>query len=288
MSVTLTSQKLSVIFDPFGAEIKSVKNKNDVEFIWQGNKAVWARHAPVLFPIVGKLKDDTFSYEGKKYSLPQHGFARDMAFELVSQNSFSCVFRLSSNEETKNKYPFDFVFEIKYQLSSNTLTAFYTVKNSSEIPMHFSLGAHPGFNCPLLEHETFNDYYIKFETSEFKLTELSNGLRLDYQKALNLNNGKLPLTSSLFDNDAIVFENYQIHKLTLCSKISKHKIILYCQDWPNFGIWTKKGTQQFICLEPWYGIADSVNSDHELTSKKGIITLKPLGEFNCSYSLNFS
>src|SRR5438034_846131 len=116
MPVVLTSQKLSVLINPFGAEVQSVKNKNGVEFIWQADKTIWARHTPVLFPIVGKLKDDTFIFEEKKYHLPQHGFARDTEFELVSSNDFSCVFRLSSNDDTKKIYPFAFAFEIKYQL----------------------------------------------------------------------------------------------------------------------------------------------------------------------------
>ena len=137
MTATLQSEKLSVSINSFGAELSSVKDKNNIEFIWQADKTVWARHAPVLFPIVGKLKNDTFIFENKNYNLPQHGFARDMKFELISQNKSSCVFRLTSTNETKKKYPFDFIFEIKYELIANTLTTFYSVKNPSKENIYF-------------------------------------------------------------------------------------------------------------------------------------------------------
>jgi galactose mutarotase-like enzyme len=288
MPVTLQSNHLTVLINSFAAELSSVKNKNNIEFIWQADKTVWARHAPVLFPIVGKLKDDHFIFEDKSYQLPQHGFARDMEFESVSENRDACVFRLVSNSETLKKYPFDFIFEIKYQLEENILTTFYTVKNPSEKILYFSVGAHPGFNCPLLPGEKLEDYYLEFEKSDLKTTVLTNGLRNDYNETLALKNNRLFLTSSLFDKDALVFENNQVNALSLGSAKSSHKIVMDCKNWPFFGIWSKKGSNQFVCLEPWYGIADSVYSTHQFASKKGILSLNPFSEFNCSYSVHFS
>ena len=272
----------------FGAEVISVKDNNLVEFIWQGDKVVWARHAPVLFPIVGKLKNDRFIVENKNYELPQHGFARDMNFETVVENNNSCAFRLSSGIETYSKFPFDFIFEIKYALTDNILTTFYTVKNPSEKQIYFSLGAHPGFNCPLLTNETFEDYYLEFEMGTLKTTELYNGLLKVLKNELSLPNKTLALSSSLFDNDALVFEDNQIHSVNLCSNKSAYKIEMECRDWPYFGIWTKKGQSRFICLEPWFGAADSIDTDRQFANKKGILTLLPLTEFNCSFSCKFS
>ncbi len=287
MTTALHSKNFSVVINSFGAEVQSVKDNNSIEYIWQGNKAVWGRQAPVLFPIVGKLRDNSFVFENQNYELPQHGFARDMEFIQISKNIDSCSFRLASNNQTKKKYPFDFIFEIKYVLTVNTLTTFYTIKNPSKKPIHFSVGAHPGFNCPLLPNETFEDYYLEFETTDFKLTALDNGLRKVLKNKLKLQNNRLPLSDSLFNNDALVFENNQINSISLLSNKSDRKITLNCKNWPFFGIWSKKGNNQFICLEPWFGIADSIDTNQLITTKKGIINLNPLSEFNCSYSVSF-
>ena len=287
MIASLNSESLSVLINSFGAEIKSITNKHGLEFIWQADKSVWARRAPVLFPIVGKLKEDKFIFNNDVYQLPQHGFARDMEFDLISENMNSCVFKLASNNETRKKFPFDFIFLIKYELTGNILNISYSIKNPSKELIYFSIGAHPGFNCPLLPGETFEDYYLEFEKNNYTLTELSDGLLTNTTKTLKLTNNKLFISASLFNNDALIFENNQINSVSLCSKKSSHKITLNCKDWPFFGIWSKKNNAPFICLEPWFGIADTVNSNQQLISKKGIISLQGASEFNCSYSLAF-
>lgn len=287
MTIELSSQNLSVKINSFGAEICSVKNSAGIEFIWQANKGVWARHAPVLFPIVGKLKDNRFLFEEKWYELPQHGFARDMEFQLISAEKNSCVFQLSSSAETKAKFPFDFIFQIIYHLSDSVLTTTYKIINPSAQTGYFSVGAHPGFNCPLAENETFEDYYLEFESNDFKKTLLDNGLLSSQTSQLNLTNQKLPLSANLFDNDALVFESNQINKISLCSSKSSHKISMECKGWPFFGIWSKKGNNPFVCLEPWYGIADDADTSQNLVSKKGAIAIKPDEEFSCSFSVTF-
>jgi galactose mutarotase-like enzyme len=288
MQVRIESKELKVGINSFGAELCSVKNDNGLEFIWQANNNVWARHAPVLFPIVGKLKDNVFVYEGKKHELSQHGFARDMAFEIIDSASDSGTFRLRSSTETKEKFPFDFVFQINYQLVKNKLIISYKVINPSHKPLLFSVGAHPGFNCPLLPNEKFEDYYLEFEKNAFDRTQLDNGLRLDAKTKLSLTNNQLFLHKDLFNKDALVFENGQINKVSLCSYKSNHKITLECLAWPYFGIWSKSGNKDFICLEPWQGIADKASTSNEFEKKDGIIQLAPNKEFNCSFSLIFN
>lgn len=287
MFTQLKSKYFRVQINAHGAEINSVKDNNDVEFIWQAEKEIWARHAPVLFPIVGKLKNDCYFFQGQSYHLSQHGFARDASFELVQHSESICLYEFRSNLETKKKYPFDFIFQIQYQLIEDTLTTEYKVINPSTETIYFSVGAHPGFNCPLLKDETFEDYSLVFESSKYNLTELNDGLRKESKTELNLDDNNLPLSSNLFDNDALVFENSQINKISLVSKKSKHSIILNCQNWPFFGIWSKKSCQKFLCLEPWFGIADKENSSQDFLQKDGLIKLEPKKEFKCSFSITF-
>ncbi len=288
MQTKLRSNQLHVSINSFGAELSSVKNNNGIEFIWQADKELWARHAPVLFPIVGKLKDSFFVYENIKHELSQHGFARDMDFKLIEALSDSCTHELTSSPETLEKFPFEFVFQINYLLHENKLITNYKVINPSNKALLFSVGAHPGFNCPLLPNESFNDYYLEFEKNSYQLTELDNGLRTDAKSNLVLSDNKLFLNTDVFSKDALVFENGQINKVSLCSAKSEHTITLESSGWPYFGIWSKKGCDNFVCLEPWYGIADATTTNNELVKKDGIIELAPNTEFNCSFSIVFN
>lgn len=288
MQIHLQSTQLKIAINSLGAELCSIKNINSIEFIWQASPSVWPRHAPVLFPIVGKLKDDFFCYNNKKHELSQHGFARDLDFELKEADADSCTFELKQTNKTKINFPFDFTFQIKYLLLENTLVTKYAVFNPSNEPIFFSVGAHPGFNCPLLPNETFEDYYLEFEKEEFSQTLLNNGLRFDTKKSLIFPNKKLSLNKELFSNDALVFENKQVNCISLCSSKSNHKITLKCTNWPYFGIWSKKGSGEFVCLEPWYGVADSHHSNNEVTKKEGIIELASQTEFVCDFALIFT
>ncbi|MCC6371608.1 MAG: aldose 1-epimerase family protein [Bacteroidia bacterium] len=287
MKTTLTSNELTVEIKAHGAELCSIKNKQGTEFLWQASPDVWPRHAPVLFPVVGKLKNNAFSYNNNSYSLGQHGFARDKAFHLIESSDQRCTFELLSNADTKKVFPFDFIFRIHYALTQNVLVTSYQVINSGTEQLLFSVGAHPGFNCPLSANETFEDYYLEFENNQYQLTELLEGLRLEGTRQLHLSNQQVPLSKNLFDKDALVFEGGQINSVSLCSSKSLHKIKLNCANWPYFGIWSKKGCRQFVCLEPWYGIADNNNSNGNLLQKDGILKLAPKSEFSCDFSLEF-
>lgn len=281
------SDSLTVSINAFGAELCSVKNKSGLEFIWQANKEIWARHAPNLFPIVGKLKEDIFFYNEKKFKLGQHGFARDCIFELIEIKTNSCVFQLKQNNESKSKYPFDFVFDVKYTLIRNSLNIVYIITNPSKENLLFSVGAHPAFNIPLEIGEKFEDYYLQFSDTNLELTRLENGLITKSKSLVELQNKKLAISTVLFDKDALVFENNQINEISLFSSKTAHKITLKCQNWPFFGIWSKKACNEFVCLEPWYGIADSVESTQNLSEKKGIISLQAGKTFECAYNIAF-
>jgi galactose mutarotase-like enzyme len=286
--IHIESEALKILIKPAGAELCSVKNSQGLEFLWQATKNIWPRHAPVLFPIVGKLKDNAFLYKDHSYLLGQHGFARDMDFEMIAGDKRSCELELRSNEETLKKFPFQFSFRIKYLIDGNRLTTTYKVFNSGTDKLFFSVGAHPGFRCPLLANETFEDYYLQFERSTLTITGLDNGLRLAEKQTVHLQEKIMPLTTSLFDKDALVLEKNQVDSVSLCSRKSSHQIKMECEGWPYFGIWTKKDCNEFICLEPWFGIADSVRTDQKLSKKEGILALDPGKDFACSFFIAFT
>lgn len=284
---SLSNSFLRVEIAAKGAELCSVKSNGGVEYLWQASEAVWARHAPVLFPIVGKLKNNTYYFENTSYELPQHGFARDMMFDAVQTSETEIVFTLTSTAQTQQNYPFQFLFKISYRLNNNSIVVNYTVKNADTKALYYSVGAHPGFNCPLLPNEKFSDYYLQFERSEFEITLLQEGLLSQSKKPLVVQKGVLPLNHTLFDNDALIFEGNQINAVELCSTSNKHKVRIECKNWPYFGIWSKKGSSNFVCLEPWYGIADSFGTDQQFIGKKGIQCLQ-LGQIaEHSFEMSF-
>ena len=182
MITILENEIIRVEISAQGAELKSIFNKKfQLEYLWQGNASVWPRKAPVLFPIVGKLKDNTYTFNAKEYSLPQHGFARDQVFSLISSTKSLVVYRLHHNDESLNNFPFEFELDIIYSIEDSTLKVEYNIKNpSAKSDLYYSIGAHPGFNCPLVHGEIFEDYYLEFEKPE-KLNRilLDKGLRGD-------------------------------------------------------------------------------------------------------------
>jgi galactose mutarotase-like enzyme len=287
MQTKISSDELTVTVNHAGAEICSVKSKKGTEFIWQGDKKVWPRHAPVLFPIVGKLKNGTFVYKENEYALSQHGFARDRIFRTVDEESSMCSFQIHDNPDTLLLYPYFFSLDISYELKANTLITNYCVANNSDTRMYFSIGGHPGFNCPASGGATFEDYFLEFEKEELQITPLENGLRKSEKKGLGVPGKKLPLNTALFANDALVFENDQINSVKLKSKKSDYAVVMKCGGWPYFGIWTKPGNKDFVCLEPWHGITDSVSSGNSISEKEGIITLNPAMDFKCSFEVTF-
>lgn len=269
-----------------GAELKSVFHKElDKELLWQADKNIWARHAPVLFPIVGRLKNDTYYYEGKAYHLPQHGFARDREFKLVKKSFSTVILELSETDETLISYPFRFKLVIEYSVDDRDVSCKYTVHNPGNKVLFFSIGAHPGFVCPLFDYEKMSDYKVLFnkeETSQRRL--LQDGLVKNVREEVFETERSFRLSSKLFEKDAIVFDDLKSTHLELYS----NSYLLYFSwfNMPYFGIWTKKGTEQFVCIEPWAGIADHIGASGNIEEKEGIIALDPDKEFTCGFSFS--
>ena len=287
MICTLENAFIKVEVSAQGAELQSIFSKQfQLEYLWQGDPAFWPRKAPVLFPIVGKLKDNQYTVAGKEYTLFQHGFARDNVFALVSSTNASVVYRLQHNEGFLKIFPFEFQLDIIYSIVDSTLKIEYRIQNPSDTTdLYYSIGAHPGFNCPLVEGETFEDYYLEFEKTE-KLNRilLDGGLRGDETEEVSLTNKKLPLSVDLFGpKDAIVVSGLNSERISLKSNKSFHGLHFDYKNYPWFGIWSKPGP--FVCLEPWMGVADDIHSTYEFTEKESIQFLKPKTEALFTYSI---
>jgi galactose mutarotase-like enzyme len=285
---SINNSLLSISVNKNGAELASVLQlDNQFEFIWNANPTVWNRHAPVLFPIIGKLKNNKISINGILYEMSQHGFARDCDFELINKTEESLTFLLVSNLKTHEKYPFEFQFYIIYSFTeiTNQLKITYRVTNNSTIEMPFSIGAHPGFKLPIPDLNQYNiDFYYLNDIERHLLVE---GLFNNEKENIKLENHQLKLNTELFDNDAIVLKNCATKKIALKHQYSNYEVSCEFNDFKDLGIWAKKGNQEFICLEPWLGFSDNIDSDSEIDNKKGIIIL-PINEtFEASYFLNF-
>lgn len=286
MKEKIENNLLSIEVDHSGAELWSVFDKTaQKEYLWSGNGAWWSRRAPVLFPIVGKLNGNTYTFKGQKYDLPQHGFARDLEFLLIEKNKNRLVFALHSNKSTLSIFPFEFELQISYELVANKLIVTYEVKNTGTQDMYFSIGAHPGFNCPLNPDETFSDYFLEFEKQEtFDRHLLDEGLFNGKTERLMTAEKILELKEELFQKDAIVFKDIRSSFVTLRSHNSSTSLKIECKDFPYFGIWTKPGAP-FICLEPWCGMADNKGFKGELQEKEGIVCLGAKKNFMRSFSM---
>ncbi len=289
MDITIETAHLKAVIATDGAELTSLKSKDtDIEYIWQADPAHWARHAPVLFPFVGSLKDNQYTYQGKTYELPQHGFARDMAFELLEKTEDAASFVLESTPETKKVYPFDFKLILTYELGGDGLVVKYRVENASaEEEMYFSIGGHPAFNVPLEEGLTFEDYYLQPSPMKSRVILPLKGRYIDLdQRTLGQTNTNISLTHEMFKNDALIFETKGLNSFTIRSEKSPHSVTLAYNNLPYVGIWsTYPVASPFVCIEPWEGVADTHSATGELTEKLGIRKLAANEVYETKYSI---
>lgn len=248
--------------------------------------AYWAKKSPVLFPIVGGLKKNTYTYKGKDYELGRHGFARDNNFELVAETDSSLTFSLKSDEKTKAAYPFNFVFSVKYSLQENKLQVAFIVENTGSENLLFSVGAHPAFAVPLVEGTEYEDYYLQFNKTENagRWPLSSEGLIETTPTPLLENKNRLSLKKELFYKDALVFKHLKSDAISIISDKTPRGIKVEFTGFPYMGLWAAKDAD-FVCIEPWCGIADSVNASGNLEEKEGINDLEPKGRFEVGYGV---
>ena len=272
MIITLSNNKISASINTIGAELIRLEKDNQ-NYIWTVNETYWNKTSPILFPIVGRLKNDAYTIADKKYELPRHGFARNFEFQILNQTENSVVFVLESNSETLKNYPFEFKLQLEYELDGNELKMNYSVENRSEVTMPFSIGAHPAFAI----EDSFSDYSLQFnEAEEFVSYELENEQFNNSFRKINSENGQINLNYSLFEKDALVFKHLKSNELILLNK-NKPVLSVQFEGFPYLGIWTKPNAP-FLCIEPWCGLADNINHNGNIYEKEGIQLLG--NEFN--------
>ncbi len=274
-----------------GAELTSIK-LNGIEKLHQASSVVdengkpyWGRHAPILFPIVGKIKDNKTIINGKIYEMTQHGFARDMNFEQLEKSGRVHKYILKSNEETLKKFPFEFELIVEYEVNENEVITKYSVINKDEKEMLFGLGGHPAFIC----NYSNGNFELEFEKDENKIEfyKLDEGLIKEEPIQSIILDNKIRLTKNIFDEDAIIMKNINSNKVIL-KDISTNRTVLEFnfEGFPYLAIWSKKGAP-FVCIEPWQNHTDSVNSNGEFKQKESILKLAPNEKFECNYKVKF-
>lgn len=287
---TLKNDYLTITVNELGAELSSIRNNlSQQEYLWNADPAYWKRHSPILFPIVGGLKNKEYTYNNKTYPMGQHGFARDMEFELIKKEEHELVFSLSSNEATYQVYPFLFELQIGYQLVDEKIIVSWNVKNTDTKTMYFSIGGHPAFLCPLHENENQSDYSLLFDTTKLNVTNINtNGLAIDTKKHMTLENGYLPISKHLFDEDALVIEHNQAHRVSLVTP-DKTPYVTVRFDAPLFGIWSPaQKNAPFVCIEPWYGRCDHQTFEGTLKEREWGNSLTPNEVFEASYEIEIN
>ena len=267
----ISSGEITVTISTLGAELISVKNNSDErEYLWCANPQYWKRHSPVLFPIVGRYKNDRAYYEGKAYSMTQHGFARDKEFELTMINENEIWFNIESDEDTLAKYPFQFKLECGYRVTGNSVEVMWKVTNKDTKRMYFSLGAHPAFAPPATDVDMTNcslKFNGKNDSIVYSLLN-QDGLLLDDKLTLPLENECIGITSDMFNKDALVIENSQTNEVSLLDG-NNNPYVTVKFDAPLFGVWSPvKSNVPFVCIEPWYGRSDRATFDGDLESRE--------------------
>lgn len=285
---TLQSGALRVIISDAGAEIIQIEDiLTGRNYLWYGDSAYWGRRSPILFPIVGGLKNKTYKYAGREYPMSQHGFARDREFQMTEHNVDTIWFELKADEESLKVYPFRFRLEIGYRLEGRKITVMWRVANEDKKTMFFSIGGHPAFMCPIDGEGKQTDYYLLFDNKEpLSYGKLSvNGLLETEGHTLDIGGGCMPITEHMFDEDALVIEGGQAHQVALAGPDKKPYLTVKF-DAPLFGLWSPaKKHAPFVCIEPWYGRCDRESFAGMLADREYGNELRPGKIFETEYTI---
>lgn len=274
-TVTIRSEKLTARIAPLGAELVSLTDADGRELMSSGDPAYWTGRAPLLFPIVGRVRDDRYRVGGQEYALPQHGFARRMEFALVEHGPANALFRLVDTPETRANYPFAFQLDMAFALDGAELAMMATITNPGDVPLPASFGYHPAFAWPLPYGAARADHRITFERDEpAAICAITDDALIAAERLPSPVVGRdLPLHDALFEKDALVWDDLASRRLRYGASTGKALDISF-PDTPWLGIWTKPGAP-FVCVEPWAGMADPAGFSGELMDKPDIFTLAP-------------
>lgn len=286
--VEIKNGRFTAQIDTLGAQLTSLK-EGARELLWTGDPAYWHEHAPVLFPIVGALREGHTEIDGKWYEMSRHGFAKKKEFEVSKQAGAAASLTLRADEETKRQYPFAFALTVDYGLTEEGYFTQFTVENTGSVPLPFSIGGHPGFNLPMEDGASFEDYTIQFEKEEDQqcpIVHMDTGL-LDYEApGFALKGREIPLQHSLFYQDALVFKNLNSRRVRIVNKKTGRGIEMYFgSEFPMLGIWSAANDGPYVCLEPWTGCATLTTEGDRFTEKYNMQVIAPGTKYSYSFTV---
>ena len=283
----LENEELLIEVKKSGAELTRIYDKKKKrEVLWEGDPSIWGRHAPILFPFVGKCFENKYVHQGKTYAIGQHGFARDMDFDLESVQDQEVWHTLTDSEETLAKYPFHFRLETGHRLEGRRLRVMWKVTNTGSEDLYFMIGAHPAFRVP--EGKSVYDYTFDFHQKGALHYQAPDGDGYE-EKALSgelpVGEGRVPLTKGFFQNVlTYIFDRGQIEKISLLLS-GEPFVTIDCKGFPYTAVWTVEETHPFVCLEPWYGRCAEKGFQGELKDREGIVMLKAGEVFQSEYTI---
>lgn len=283
---TLENQDLQIEISSHGSELVRIYDKNHQrEVLWEGKPEVWGRHAPILFPFIGKCADGTYRHEGKAYPMTAHGFARDSEFTLMSKTEGEVWYSLTDTEKTRMVYPFPFRLESGHRLEDNKIRVMWRVENTGDKDLYFMLGGHPAFRTP--RGLTVHDFILDFHQEGPLHYQAPNedGYQEDALSGLlALDEGKAPVVPGFFEHTlTYIFDQGQVKDVSLLLPGGVPYVTVHCSRVPYVGVWTIEKTHPFVCLEPWFGRCDKAGYCGELHDREGEMRLAPGQEFIADY-----
>ena len=281
--IAIGNEHLSAAINPLGAELTSLRDAEGRELMTDADPAYWTGHAPILFPIVGRLNGDALRLDGRDYAMKQHGFARRQLFELAARTATGVTFRLTANDDTRACYPFEFELGVSFSIEGATLTIGVRISNPGTAPLPASLGFHPAFAWPLPYGRPRGDHRIRFAADEpGYIIELADGL-FAARRPSPLDGRDLILADELFAHDALIWDPVASQSVTYGAPDGPQLRV----DFPNtpyLGIWTKPGAA-FVCIEPWHGHADPAGFDGDFRTKPGVFEVAPGSDWACRMAI---
>ena len=289
MIYTIQNEALMVQVEDAGAQLASIRDAAGTEYLWQGDPAIWNRRAPLLFPIIARLKDSRYLLDGKPYDIPIHGFCRSAPFVMTEQSANSVTFRYRDTEETRRMFPFEFILTVTYTLEGNRLVKSHHVQNLSNTPMYYELGGHDGFRAPLAAGETMSDYAIRMPDVEAITPYGMDADKMITPKTVSypLANGRMPLKPSAYDLDTIILSEFPQRRASLVDGKDRPRVSVDFGDFAYLGVWTatKDFDTNYVCIEPWTTLPDATFVGRELSEKAGIRKLAPGAVETLSYTV---
>ena len=289
---TIQNRHLAVQVDDLGAQLCSVRSPDGTEYIWQADPAIWGRHAPLLFPVIGRLQDGQYTLDGQVFSIPIHGFARDSLFQVVNSSGSTLTFLLTDSPESRAVYPFSFSLAVTCALEENRLTKSFRVENHSPRDMYYELGGHEGYRAPLTSDQTMDDYAVLVPGLDVLTPygmDPGNYMVTPKGASYPLEEGRIPLRPSAFHLDTIILDQLPARRAMLADRVGRPRVTVDFPDFPYLGLWTQASPRNtnFVCIEPWSTLPDAVFAGRSLADKPGIRTLVPNSSEVLSYTITF-